>query len=121
MCDLAKGAVTGAWHIGQDAIVGDTSAARERVIVAEAQIGQRARVLIDDHEVGRLEALELMHEHVTALVLQIVGDHEARRYRQALVLVERLDELRCLAARRRTHVLSKHRQQHLKSINIYQI
>ena len=97
---FAKCAVATAGHIGQNSIVHYIGA----IGGIGPEIRHRTRILIHNHEIGTLEPLELMHEHVAAFIVQIVRNYEALRRRIRLVVMQKLNELRCLGAGRGAHV-----------------
>jgi hypothetical protein len=102
---LAKSSVAGAWNVTESAI--KKGRVFRRVSGLGPQMGKELSVMRRDQEVGRVKALDLMHEHVRAFGIGVVSDHSASAQCGALGLVEAVksrDQLTCLGARRCAHV-----------------
>lgn len=100
---LAQRSVARTRHIAQHPIEAQrlhTTAGRVR----DPNVGQRRAVVIGHDEARRVQAFGLMHQHVAAIVVHIVGHHKAAGNGRFAGRVQRLDQLRRLGAGRRAHV-----------------
>ncbi len=78
----------------------------QRTHIMEIEHGEDGGIMVGDHEAGTVEPFGLMDQHVTALVVGIIGNHHSTGHGLcgAVLGMQELQQLGCLGPRRGTHV-----------------
>lgn len=93
-----QSAIARAWYVAQHAIVFQWFA------IAQDALRQNRAVVIDNHEVWRVQTFGLMNQHITACVIHIVSHYEAAWDCCIFASVEGFNQLSRFRARCSAHV-----------------